>query len=142
MPAQHEVARSNEYNEESIKEISREDIKTVEEFKDYYNQASEDEKQQLNQEFADNVQKELDKNPELKSEIEWDNVDSEVRESDVEKVDMLNDLQNSLKNYPDIPNANREAINTMVYGTMKETERAISNVLDQSEKPRDEKIEA
>ena len=138
----NEVAKSNEYSRESVKEISREDIKNVEELKNYYNQASEDEKQRLNNEFSQNLRNELNNDPELKSALEWEEIiDSEIRDDDTKNLENLKTLQNTLDAYPNLPEANRKAVEDMVYGPFKNSEEEIKNVLSGEDKNIDNQIE-
>lgn len=138
--AMQEVAKSNEDIKESIN-VSREDIKSVEDFKDYYDKATDQEKKKLNDEFANNIQEELSKDPSLKSQLEGETVDSEIRQEDIENINTLNKLQDNLRKYPNIPTANRQAIDKMVYGPFRDSEKNIQNILDKDEN-KDKKIES
>ena len=138
--AMQEVAKSNEDIKESIN-VSREDIKSVEDFKDYYDKATDQEKKKLNDEFANNIQEELSKDPSLKSQLEGETVDSEIRQEDIENINTLNKLQDNLRKYPNIPTVNRQAIDKMVYGPFRNSEKNIQNILDKDEN-KDEKIES
>jgi len=138
--AMQEVAKSNEDIKESIN-VSREDIKSVEDFKDYYDKATDQEKKKLNDEFANNIQEELSKDPSLKSQLEGETVDSEIRQEDIENINTLNKLQDNLRKYPNIPTVNRQAIDKMVYGPFRDSEKNIQNILDKDEN-KEEKIES
>lgn len=140
--AMQEVAKSNEYSGEAVKEVSREDVKDVEDFKNYYEQASEEEKKKLNYEFSVNLQQEISKDPDLQTAIEWENsIDSEITESDINDINDLNALQNSLNAYPNLPRANRQAIDRMIYSPFRSSEWEIKNIVDKAEEPKDGKVE-
>lgn len=135
--------KSKEYvhSSETSHEISNEDFKKVEQLKDYYSKASEKEKQRLNNEFTDNVQKEVNKDQNLKAALDGKNIDLknikddfEITKDDFDNITYLTDLRASLDAYPNIPNSAREAINNMVYGTLNGYTEEIAEVLSKNEK--------
>ena len=126
------IAESGD-KEKELKEISQRDIKDVKRLEDYYNKASEKEKQELVMEFKNYVEPDLNKIPRLKNSNEKEE-SAEIWNNDIANLMIVKEFrerfENALRNYPNMDWTTRQAINDMMNTHLKDAEVEIKKALN------------
>ena len=111
-----EVAKSNEYNEKVVENVDKKSKKDLHDFAEYYKNATDEEKQTLDEKYNQYFNEELQKDSELKNAL----VDPEKEESaeispeDINNLNTVRNLTDVLNNYPNISDPEYRAVKRIV----------------------------
>lgn len=131
----NEVAKANEYGNEYVNEIAREDVKNVEELKSYYEKATDEEKNALNEQFNTYLDEELQKDEELRDTLNNSEKkeSSEISEEDVANLNTVRNLTDVFNSYPNITSPEYRAVKRMIDEHVKDLNRATQEILSNPE---------
>ena len=131
-----EVAQSNEYKSEAVKVLDdMQSKKDLEDFKIYYENASDEEKKALNEKYKTYLDEELQNDSELKNKINASEIkeSSELSEQDIANLNTVRNLTDVLNNYPNISSPECRAVKKMVDEYINNLSRRTQEVLSNSE---------
>lgn len=139
----NEVAKANEYGNEYVNKVAREDVKNVEELKNYYEKATDEEKRELDEKFNKYLDEELQKDQELKNKLTGSEIkeSSEITEEDMENLNVVRSLRDVLYNYPNISSPEYRAVKRMQDEIIKDLNRATQEILSNPENQEWRKID-
>jgi hypothetical protein len=112
----NKIPESQDYGRENL--VDSDTMNRFEEFKKYFSESPKEEQIRLATQFNQRVNEYMDS--ELKSRISGGNVETqeesvEVDDSDVENLNKLDELNEAVNAYPNIPEAQKKAIDDMKY---------------------------
>jgi hypothetical protein len=112
----NQIPESQDYGKEKL--VDSDAMNRFEEFKKYFSESPKEEQIRLATQFNQRVNEYMDS--ELKSRISGSNVETqeesvEVDDSDVENLNKLDELNEAVNAYPNIPEAQKKAIDDMKY---------------------------
>ena len=119
----------------------------LKEFQQYLEESSLEEQLGIAQDWSRRVEGYLNKDPQLKNTITGNTVEQSersefVKESSVENLENLEALNKALRDYPDVSEAKKMAIEDVVYGMVNNSEKDMQNTLNKIEDKSDKYIEA
>ena len=133
----NKIPESQDYGKENL--VDSDAMNRFEEFKKYFSESPKEEQIRLATQFNQRVNEYMDS--ELKSRISGGNVETqeesvEVDDSDVENLNKLDELNEAVNAYPNIPEAQKKAIDDMKYWPARRAEDQIGDAIqkDQSDK--------
>ena len=132
----HEVAKSNDYPEKLVKNVDdRQSKKDLEDFKNYYENASYEKKKELDKKFITYLDEELQKDSDLKNRLNNSEIkeSSEISEQDIANLNTVRNLTDVLNDYPNINNPEYRAIKKMVAEYIDEISEATKKVFSNLE---------
>ena len=140
--ATQEVAKANEYKDtvkildgKSVDKRSQQDL---EDFKNYYENATEEERRALDEKFKTYLDDELKKDPELKNKLnpsgakessDITNESPEINERDIANLNAVRNLTDVLNNYPNISSPEYRAIKKMLDEHIQDLSKAVKKTL-------------
>lgn len=130
----NKIAESNAY-EHLVDTPDLQYKKDMEDFKNYYENATEEEKAALDNQFKTYLDEELQKEAELKNKLRDSEIkeSSEISEQDIADLNTIRNLTDVLNNYPNISSPEHRAIKKMVDEYVKDLSRATQEVLSNPE---------
>ncbi len=139
----NKVEESNSYNEKSVERVDEQSAKDLEDFKNYYENASEEEKRELDEKFNKYLDEELQKDQELKNKLTGSEIkeSSEITEEDMENLNVVRSLRDVLYNYPNISSPEYRAVKRMQDEIIKDLNRATQEILSNPENQEWRKID-
>ena len=108
----NEVAKSNDYGTENVKELSeikKDDLDVAKIVKDYYKNAPEETKREMVESFHKDVTENMKKDEAFKSFIENEEISPEITEDVIKDVDTAT-FELALEKSPNIPAAYAEGL--------------------------------
>jgi len=130
-----EVAKANEYNNEVVNVIDDKSKQDLENFKNYYKNATEEERRALDEKFTTYLDKELQKDSELKNKLSASEIkeSSEINEQDIANLNTVRNLTDVFNNYPNISSPEYRAVKKMMDEYIKDLNRVTQEVLTNPE---------
>ena len=118
----------------------------LEDFKNYYKNATEEEKKALDEKFKTYLDEELKKDSELKSKLSKLNnpeIDEspEITEQDKANLNTVKNLTDVLNSYPNISSPERRAVKKMLDDYIKDLNKSVEKVLSPKENLETKKTE-
>lgn len=139
----NKVEESNSYNEKSVERVDEQSTKDLEDFKNYYENATNEEKVALNEKFNTYLDEELQKDGKLKNTLNnpEKKESTEISEEDVANLNTVRNLTDVFNNYPNVTNPEYRAVKRMIDEHIKDLNRVTQEVLSNPENQEWQKID-
>lgn len=131
----NKVEESNSYNEKSVERVDEQSTKDLEDFKNYYENATNEEKVALNEKFNTYLDEELQKDGNLKNTLNnpEKKESTEISEEDVANLNTVRNLTDVFNSYPNITSPEYRAVKRMIDEHIKDLNRATQEILSNPE---------
>ena len=131
----NKVEESNNYDAKSVEKVDPKSENDLRNFREYYNNASDEEKKALDEKFRKYLDDELKKDPELKNKRSSSEVkeSSEIDEQDIANLNTVRNLTDVLNNYPNISSPEYRAIKKIFDEHIQDLSKTVKKTLANSE---------
>ena len=131
----NKVEESNNYDAKSVEKVDPKSENDLRNFREYYNNASDEEKKALDEKFRKYLDDELKKEPELKNKLSSSEVkeSSEIDEQDIANLNTVRNLTDVLNNYPNISSPEYRAIKKIFDEHIQDLSKTVKKTLANSE---------
>lgn len=131
----NKVEESNNYDAKSVEKVDPKSENDLRNFREYYNNASDEEKKALDEKFRKYLDDELKKDPELKNKLSSSEVkeSSEIDEQDIANLNTVRNLTDVLNNYPNISSPEYRAIKKIFDEHIQDLSKTVKKTLANSE---------
>lgn len=128
------IAESNNYNN-AVEKVDEQSQNDLEEFKNYYENASDEEKKSLDQKYNQYFDEELQKDEELQNKLSGSEIkeSSEITEQDIANLNTVRNLTDVLNNYPNISSPEYRAVQRLIDEHVKDLNRTTQEILSNPE---------
>lgn len=127
----HEIAKSNDYGAENVKELSEirsEDVDLAKKIKEHYENASEETRKAMVEEFNRSVTEDMAQEEDFKSLMEDSKETSEITDDVVEDFNQVAFMK-TLEKYPNVPASYRDALRAVERKSFNQQE--IEEIMEQ-----------
>ena len=130
----NKIAESNDYKD-SAELVDLKSKKDFDDFKDYYEKSTEEEKDALNAKFKTYMDEELKNDSELKNKLSGLETEesSEISEQDIVDLNTVRNLTDVFNNYPNISSPEHRVIKKMIDEHIKDLSKTTQEVLANTE---------
>jgi len=130
----NKIAESNDYKD-SVDLVDAKSKKDFDDFKNYYEKSTEEERSALNEKFKTYMNEELEKDSKLKDTLNGSETEEspEISEQDIADLNTVRNLTDVFNSYPNISSPEYRAIKKMIDEYIKDLNRTTQEVLSNTE---------